>query len=367
MIMGASGKPTRASCLEVSRTDLGMTRLVTADLGAPADGEVLFEVERFGLSANNVTYAQLGRSLGYWDLFPAAPGWGRIPVWGRLRACSSAVPGIEPGRRAFGPCPMATHVILCPGRVGAATFTEGSAHRAGLSSVYNVYSWADAGQPGCGTAGDDALVILRPVFWLSFTLDDYLADRILPGRSVVVTSASSKAALGLAHLLARRGVPVTGLTSARHAGFARSVSLYDQVLSYDDLGALSVREAVLIDIAGDAGLRDRVRRHLAGQLAQVVLAGGTHRAVGGLAAEPTGERSVRFFAPDRIRELAREQGWPALEQRFGAALGQFAADASWLAIVRHHGLGSVASLYEEVLDNATSPAEAHIISLTQEQ
>ena len=180
----------------------------------------------------------------------------------------------------------------------------------------------------------------------------------------MVTSASSKAAVGLAHLLARRGVPVTGLTSAGHAGFVRALSLSDQVVRYDDLGSLSVREAVLVDIAGDAALRDRVGQRLAGQLAQVVVAGGTHQAAGGLAAEPAGERSVRFFAPDRIRELAREQGSPALEQRFAAALGRFAADAWWLKIVRHPGLGSAASVYQEVLDNATSPAEADIIGLT---
>ena len=236
--------------------------------------------------------------------------------------------------------------------LGGATFTEGSPHRAGLSSEYNVYSWADA-----GSSADDALMILQPVFWLSFTLDDYLFYRGLPGQRVVVTSASSKAAIGLAHLLARRGVPVTGLTSAGHAGFARALSLYDRVLRYDDLAALPVRKTVLVDIAGDAALRDRIRQHLAGRLSQVVLAGGTHREADGLAGE-------RFFAPDRIRELAREHGWAVLEQRFQAALGKFAAGASWLKIVRHHGLGDAADVYHEVLGNASSPAEAHIISLT---
>jgi hypothetical protein len=38
--------------------------------------------------------------------------------------------------------------------------------------------------------------------------------------------------------------------------------------------------------------------------------------------------------------------------------------ASWLKIVRHHGLGGAAGVYREVLGNASSPAEAHIISLT---
>ena len=126
--------------LEVSRADLSVTRLTRAELAPPPPGHVLFEVERFGFSANNVTYALLGDALRYWDLFPAEPGWGQIPVWGYLRVLASAVPGLAAGRRAFGLCPMATHVLLRPVRAGQATFTEGSPHRAGLSSVYNVYA-----------------------------------------------------------------------------------------------------------------------------------------------------------------------------------------------------------------------------------
>jgi hypothetical protein len=278
-------------CLEVSRADLSVTRVTRAEVGPPPPGEVLFEVERFGFSANNVTYALLGDALRYWDLFPAEPGWGRIPVWGYLRVLASAVPGLEPGRRAFGLCPMATHVLLRPERAGRATFTEGSTHRAGLSSVYNVYAWA--GPP----AYDDALVVLRPVFWLSFTLDDHLARRADPGQPVIVTSASSKAALGLAHLLTRRGVPVTGLTSAGRVAFIEQRGAYDHVLGYDQVAALPAGPAALVDIAGDAALRDQVTAHL-GQPGEVVIAGGTHGEAAALAAGA-------FSAPQHIRDRAR--------------------------------------------------------------
>jgi len=37
---------------------------------APADG-VVIELSRFALTANNLTYAKLGDSLGYWRDFPA--------------------------------------------------------------------------------------------------------------------------------------------------------------------------------------------------------------------------------------------------------------------------------------------------------
>jgi hypothetical protein len=346
---------------EVGRADLSVTRVTASELGPPRPGEALFAVERFGFSANNVTYALLGDDLRYWDLFPAEPGWGRIPVWGYLRVLASAVSGLDPGRRAFGLCPMATHVLLRPERAGQATFTEGSPHRAALSSVYNVYAWAPPGP----SADDDALVVLRPVFWLSFTLDDYLAHRAEPDRPVVVTSASSKAALGLAYLLARRGVPVTGLTSARHLPFVARLEAYDQVLDYGQADSLPAGPATLVDIAGDAALREQITHRLGGQV-EVVLAGGTHGDAGPLAAgpQPAGSPAVRaFFAPRYIRDRAREQGWPELERRYQAALEGFAAAASWLEVRRHHGRDGAARVYRDVLTGASPPTTAHVIEL----
>ena len=351
--MGPVSEASRVRCFEVGRGDLGVTRVTESELGPPGPGEALFEVERFGFSANNVTYALLGEALRYWDLFPAEPGWGRIPVWGYLRVVASAVPGLPPGRRAFGLCPMASHVLMRPQRAGRATFTEGSPYRAGLSSVYNVYAWAAPDRRG----GDDALVVLRPVFWLSFILDDYLAPRVDPDSRVIVTSASSKAAVGLAHLLTRRGVPVTGLTSARRVAWAEGLSVYDRVLGYDQVGALPAGPATLVDIAGGAALRAEIGRYL-GRPGEVVIAGGTHGETGPLAAGS-------FSAPQRIRDRAREWGWPVLEQRYQAALEDFAAGArAWLQIRRHHGLDGAARVYREVLTDASPPAMGHVVEMT---
>jgi hypothetical protein len=348
-------------CFEVRRGDLGVTRLAATGAGSPREGEVRFAVERFGLSANNITYAALGDTLRYWDLFPAEPGWGRVPVWGYLRVRSSRVPGIEAGRRAFGLCPMATEVTLRPARAGDATFAEGSAHRSGLASAYNVYSWADDATPGT----DDAALVLRPVFWLSFTLDDYLSRQVPGPRPVIVTSASSKAALGLAHLLTRRGVPVTGLTSARHYPFTAGLGLYDQVLPYDRAETVPGAGAVLADIAGNTALRDRIGRD-AGRPAQVVTAGLTHPDAAGT---PDGGPGVGFFVPDEIRARAREWGWPDLGQRFQAALDGFTRSArSWLHVVRHQGLGSAGELYQAMLaGQAGSPADAHVVDVADDQ
>lgn len=335
---------------EVGRGELSRSRVVAVRPVAPGEGEVLFEVERFGFSANNITYALLGESDRYWDLFPAEPGWGRIPVWSYLRVAASAVPGVEPGRRALGLAPMGTHVLLRAGRLRPGTFTEQSAYRAGLSSVYNVYAWVDgAAAEGVGVGSDDALLVLRPVFWLSFMLDDYLADR--PPAPVIVTSASSKAAIGLAWLLRQRGIPVTGLTSAGRAEFVGR--FYDRVLAYDEVQALGLGEAVLVDIAGHAAVRDRVRARLGGRLAETVVAGRTHQDDGG---------TELFSAPQRIGQRAAEWGWSALEQRFGAALGGFAAAATWLRLDRAAGLDGAARVYEKVRAGAVPPDRAHIVT-----
>jgi hypothetical protein len=348
---------TQGCCFEVGQADLSATRLVRAELGPPGEGEVLFEVEKFAFSANNVTYALLGEALRYWDIFPAEPGWGRIPVWGYLRVLTSGVPGVEPGRRAYGLSPMATHVTLRPDRLGRSTFSEGSPSRKGLSSVYNVYSWADPGPH------EDALLVLSPSFWLSFSLDDYLARNTHSDRTAVVTSASSKAAIGLAYLLTRRGVPVAGLTSPSRVAFARSLSLYDQVLPYDLAGSLPSDAATIVDIAGDPALRDRIDRHL-GRRPDIVIAGGTHGEAAALALDSPGERTAVFSSPQAIPDLAHEWGWALLDQRFRAALESFATHAaSWLEIRRYRGLADAAALYKRVLTNADSPAEAHLIDV----
>jgi hypothetical protein len=231
-----------------------------------------------------------------------------------------------------------------------ATFTEGSAHRAGLSSVYNVYAWASAGPP----ADDDTLIVLRPVFWLSFTLDHDLTRRPDPGQPVIVTSASSKAALGLAHLLTRRGVPVTGLTSASRVAFVDDLKTYDHVLGYGQLAALAPDRATVVDIAGDPALRDQITSRLKPP-SEVVVAGGTHGEADALAAGA-------FSAPAYIRDRAREWGWPVLEQRYQAALEDFAARAgAWLRIIRHRGPDAADRVYHEVLTGAGDPTAAHVI------
>ena len=65
-------------------------------------------------------------------------------------------------------------------------------HRAALSRVYNQYLEVEG-------PGDETELVLRPLFVTSVLLDLSLGDGV---STVILTSASSKTAYGLAHLSA---------------------------------------------------------------------------------------------------------------------------------------------------------------------
>ena len=70
------------------------------------------KVDRFALTANNITYAVLGDQLKYWQLFPAPDGFGIVPVGGFGDVIASRHPGIAEGERLFGYFPMASHLVI---------------------------------------------------------------------------------------------------------------------------------------------------------------------------------------------------------------------------------------------------------------
>ena len=86
------------STFEVRKDDWQETRIFTESLEAElGENEVLFRVDRLALTANNISYAATGDSLGYWGFFPAEEGWGRIPAMGWGEVLASAHPDIVVG------------------------------------------------------------------------------------------------------------------------------------------------------------------------------------------------------------------------------------------------------------------------------
>jgi hypothetical protein len=356
--------------LEVSRADLGEVRVRRAEPAALREGEALLAVERFGISANNITYATLGDALGYWSFFPAGDGWGRIPVWGFGRVVASATDALAEGVRAFGYLPMSTHLLLRPERVSEQGFTDAAPHRAQLPPAYNAYRLPEA-DPGYEPEREAEQILLRPLFYLSFLLDDYLAEEHLFGAdSVILSSASSKASLGTAFLLARRGVEVIGLTSESKLAFVQGLGIYERAVAYEALDGLDVKATVFLDIAGSTSVRSAVHRHFGEHLLLSAIAGATRAGDGQLAepSPPAGEQSgpppVPFFAPDRLRTRTRDWGQQGLDARLRTAWRPFVEWCDgWLTIENRTGPDEVEAVYREVLGGRTSPDVADTLSM----
>lgn len=336
------------------RDDLASCELVEGEsLREDLDeGEAQLLVERFALSANNVTYAALGERLGYWRLFPAPEGWGRIPAWGYARVVGSRSPALTEGQRMFGLVPMGSYLTVCPAPhpVG---FVDAAPHRAELSPVYNQY---------LSLEGDgDAALVMRPLFGTSVLLDLVLSERGLGGaRSVVLTSASSKTAYGLAHLLRGRQVQTIALTSAARRAWVEGLGLYDEVLAYDEVGNLSASKgAVLVDFAGDRALVRRVHEQLGDALKRSILVGFTHRQLEADEAPLPGPLPEFFFAPDEMVRRGRE-----LARRYAVAWQEFAPVVErTMRIERVTDGDQLVRVYRELLDGRVDPAVGYVVTL----
>jgi hypothetical protein len=127
----------------VARDDLQQCQSIETQLPDAAtlpDAALLIKVDRFALTANNITYAVLGDQLKYWQLFPAPKNFGNISVWGFGDVIASRHPGIAEGERLFGYFPMATHLVIEAADVGKRGLRDAAAHRQGVAPVYNAYA-----------------------------------------------------------------------------------------------------------------------------------------------------------------------------------------------------------------------------------
>lgn len=356
--------PPDATVLEVDRGDLRRTRLAASRAPAvPPAGAVLCRVDSFAMTANTVTYAVAGDLFGYWRFFPASgPPWGRVPAWGHGEVVASSHPDVEPGQRFYGFWPMADHVLLEPTGVGAQGFVDGAAHRAELPPIYSRYQRVD---PRGGADAEARTALLRPLFATSFLLDAWLGEHDLFGAdAVVVSSASSKTALGLGHLLRERGRgEVVGLTSRRHVDFVARSGGFDRAIPYDDLpDALPDAPTVFVDVAGDAGVLAAVHERLAPRLRRSVRVGFTHHDVlADGSGDLPGPAPEMFFAPDHVQRLAARWGGAAFAERLEVArLGFERGPAATIELVRRTGPEEVAAAWLETVEGRTDPATGTI-------
>ena len=338
------------------------------------EGEVRLVIDRFGLSANNITYAAMGEMMNYWDIYPAREGWGQIPVWGFADIVESRCSDLAVGERIYGLLPAASHVILKAGHVSPMGFIESSPHRATLASIYNSYTRLTA-DTHFQNESHDQQVALRPLFLTSFLIDSFLAEHDFFGADTLVFgSASSKTAFGTAALLnahgdrefrrERRDCKVIGLTSSNNLTFVKSLGCYDEVLDYSQVSELpNDSRTVYIDMSGNIRLRKAVHARLGEKLVYSCWVGVTHWNKVGLGIQLPGPEPILFFAPTEFQRHTEERGHDAFNREFHAAWSQINKTAhSAISVRLVAGDSAILEAYQGILSGTCGPSTAHVLS-----
>jgi uncharacterized protein DUF2855 len=351
----------------VKRNDLRECRVAESTAPELAAGRALLRVDTFGLTANNVTYGVFGETMHYWDFFPTEEqGWGRVPMWGFAEVERSEAEGVEPGTRLFGYLPPSSHLVVTPASISEAGFVDASPHRAELPSAYHRYL-ATGSDPFYRADTEAIQMLLRPLFFTSFLIDDQLADEGLVTRGpIAIASASSKTAIAAAFMLAQRdGVELIGLTSAGNAEFVEGLGVYGRVVGYDAIATLERGPATFVDIAGDAAVRRAVHSHFGDELVHSMAVGMTHwEGVDPGGADLPGPQPTVFFAPTRVSKRAKDWGRGGLGTRVADAWQPFCTwTGEWLETIPGQGFDALRSAYLDVLEGRVDPRHAHVLTL----
>ncbi len=353
--------------VHVRKGALSDAALTDIPLGPLAEGAVRLAIESFSVTANNITYAVVGDGFKYWDFFPAPEGLGIVPMWGHARVIESNHPDIAVGERVYGYLPMASHLDVRPGKVSAGGFLDTTDYRQPMSPVYNSYTRLTA-DPEHDPAREAERMIFGPLFRTGFLIESFLRGEDWFGASqVILTSASSKTAMGLASVATQSspGIRRLGLTSKGNVAFVEASGLYDEVVAYDDLESLPVVPSVNVDFAGNAELLGRIHHHYADALMQSVLVGATHveaRSVFGKNEPLPGPKPQLFFAPDHAVAFFKRHGQEEGGKLVAAAWrGFLEAAAGSIAIERQQGLAAAREVYLAMLAGKIDPARGIVI------
>jgi hypothetical protein len=348
--------------LEISRSNIREQR--TAPTTAPQalqNGEVLLRLERFALTSNNVSYALSGDMLDYWGFYPTEHGWGRLPCMGFGIVEESAQPGIEVGSRYFGFFPVGDHHIV-QAQPTSGGFVDAAPHRETHAMAYRAFDKV----PNELQPNDDAYLVLRGLFVTSYLAEDFLTDNKMFGATqVLITSASSKTSIALAHQIrVNQSAQSVALTSAANIDFTDGVNLYDSIISYGDIENLDASvPTVLVDMAGNASVIARIHAHFADSLKYSCRVGATHWDQTRPDGELLGPTPTFFFAPHQLAKRGKEWGRDTLNERMDAALSAFIKDSHrWLHIEHGHGADAVTAVYNELVSGNIRPEAGHILS-----
>lgn len=344
----------------IERSNLRSTTWRDVPSAALEPGQVRLRIDRFALTANNITYAVFGDKLRYWEFFPAPEGFGRLPVWGFAEVEESRAEGVSVGERVFGYLPISTELVVSVGELSRSGFSDASPWREELSAVYNRYLRVTDDPAFAGESLEALQGIFRLLFATSFLIDGFLAENDFFGaRSVLVSSASSKTSLALGYLLKQssgQDVEVVGLTSASNSAFVTETGYYDRVVDYEDIGKIAVEPAIFVDMAGSGQLQSTVHHHFGDALRYSCAVGRSHWEGPGRSSGLPGPRPTIFLAYDHVDKQIAKLGVDGYEQSLADAWDPFCKAIDGLLEISYHtGHEEIEALYHSVLEGKLPP------------
>jgi hypothetical protein len=360
-----------AWAIDIDRDDVTKAEIVAAATEV-GPGEILVKIDSFAMTANNVTYAVFGKPMGlfgneqgYWDFFSNRDAPGRLPVWGFATVLVSDIEGIAPGDRFYGYYPMASHAVLMPDAISASGFTDVTPRRTTLPPIYNQYQRISA-IPDYRPEHHDYWPVFRPLFLTGWLIADQFEDEGDYGaEQVLVASASSKTAIGLAHAMKQRaGRPqVVGLTSKANARALSALGIYDSVIAYEDIALLDPEmPSALVDMAGNGAVTRSVHAHFDEALTKSIIVGKSHWDADADGGELPGPAREGFFAPGRSQKRIADWGARGFGERIGAAwLGFMEAAPSIASIDKRSGSDGALDAYHQVLGGNADPNSGIVV------
>ncbi|RDB30096.1 hypothetical protein Hypma_014145 [Hypsizygus marmoreus] len=381
---------------------------------------VLIKVDRFGFSANNITYQALGEHphFRYFD-FNTTPQTdsvspkthGIFPVWGFGTILKSTHPKIHEGERVYGYFAPTRYLLVpvSPADVNKHAFYVPRPHLPPDRRPYNQILRCTADpQYSPNPMTEDLTMLYRPLFWTSYWCEDWLfSSNYRRGASLIlISSASSKTAFCLAYLIKKRisrkeisrNVKVIGLTSKRNLQFTQNLGHYDEVLEYGSFTsgrAFSTgmdKRWIYVDVASNEQLNNRILAHFAspysGKLAGCTILGLTNLSPASSAADtvdwtsntltlaPTSDGSdtdsissfwpkfENFFMPEWLEVRKHQLSIAEIFSRQNQAWKELMANCvGWVQIERIYGGAAVKKAYEDVANNGLRPDRGFIWSL----
>ncbi|KAF7335834.1 hypothetical protein MVEN_02239700 [Mycena venus] len=365
---------------------------------------ILIKVDRFGFSANNVTYQALGEQahFRYYDFHPAPEvgdvspkTHGLVPVWGFGTIVASSHPKISPGERIYGYLAPSRYLLVpvSPSDVNKHAFYVPRPYLPADRRPYNQIIRCAGDPEYTPTAlGEDLTMLYRPLFWTAYWFEDWIFSVGYRGATAfLISSASAKTAFCAAYLIGKRrsrgetNVKIVGLTSKRNVAFTKGLSLYDEVVEYDSFtSALGREKWVYVDVAGNDDLNKRLFAHFqtpaSGELVASVALGMTTLAPASEKASSLDWSTNTFADSSKVPQLEQffmvewlnvrkhQLSLQEIFRRQKEAWAELMVDCvPWVRLEHVKGAEEVKKAYDNVATSGFSPDAGFIWSLWDEK